>query len=162
MHYAPRLVLSCDNVVNFQVVYADGRIMNANKTAFPNLLTALESEKINLDIVTLYSMNAFEDEDLWGDIVTRPVSAVDQHFIALRTFSMNPNRDSPAVQIIARGYSFASTINKVRTSFNYMESAVHPDAYIESIAVIPSLRDTTMIQPMGEVDKTFGSYMKNK
>jgi FAD/FMN-containing dehydrogenase len=44
-HHAPRVGLSCDNVVNFEVVLADGRIMNANNTSNADLFTALKGRR---------------------------------------------------------------------------------------------------------------------
>lgn len=107
-------------------------------------------------------MKNFEDEDLRGGIVTHLTWTVDQHFKALVNFGTNPNMESTAALIAVRCYLPASTINKVRTSFNYTEYVVRPHAYKEFIAFITNFGDTTMIKPMGEADKTFGSYMESK
>ena len=75
-HYAPRVGLSCDNVINFEVVLADGRIVNANKKTNADLFTALTGGSSNFSIVTRYDMETFESEDLWGGIVSWPASTV--------------------------------------------------------------------------------------
>jgi FAD/FMN-containing dehydrogenase len=65
-HYASRVGLSCDNVVNFQVILADGRIVNSNKNTNADLFTALKGGSSNFGIVTRYDMETFPNEDLWG------------------------------------------------------------------------------------------------
>jgi FAD/FMN-containing dehydrogenase len=69
-HYAPLFGLSCDNVINFQIVLADGRIVNANKKTNADLFTALKGGNSNFGIVTRYDMETFENENLWGGIVS--------------------------------------------------------------------------------------------
>lgn len=156
-HYAPCVGLSCDNVVNFQVVLADGRIVNANKTANADLFIALKGGNSNFGIVTRYDMETFQNEDLWGGIVTYPSSTADQHFKALVNFGLNPNRDPNAALIIFQGYSTASPTDVVRAAFDYTKPVSYPDAYKEFFAVTNNISDTTKIQPMSAVAAEFGS-----
>ncbi|PVI04224.1 FAD-binding domain-containing protein [Periconia macrospinosa] len=156
-HYAPRVGLSCDNVVNFQVVLADGRIANANKETNSDLFTALKGGNSNFGIVTRYDMETFESEDLWGGIVTYPASTADQHFKALVNFGLDPNRDPNAALIVFQGYSTVSPTDVVRAAFDYTKPVVRPDAYKEFFAVTNNISDTTKIQPMSAVAAEFGS-----
>lgn len=156
-HYAPRFGLSCDNVVNFQVVLADGRIVNANKSSNADLFTGLKGGTSNFGIVTRYDMETFESENLWGGIVTWPASTVDQHFQSLVNFGLNPNRDPNAALIVFQGYSTASPTNVVRAAFDYTKPVSRPDAYKEFFAVTNNITDTTKIQPMSAIAAEFGS-----
>jgi len=156
-HYAPRVGLSCDNVINFQVVLADGRIVNANKTANADLFTALKGGNSNFGIVTRYDMETFENEDLWGGIVSWPASTVNQHFESLVDFGLDPNRDPNAALILFQGYSTASPVNVVRAAFDYTKPVARPDAYSEFLAVNNTLSDSTKIQPMSAIAAEFGS-----
>lgn len=156
-HYAPRFGLSCDNVVNFQVVLSDGRILNTNQTSNPDLFTALKGGSSNFGIVTRYDMATFPSEDLWGGIVTYPASTADQHFKALVNFGTNPKRDANAALIVFQGYSTASPTDVVRAAFDYTKPVVRPDAYNEFFAITNNISDTTKIQPMSAVAAEFGS-----
>lgn len=156
-HYAPRVGLSCDNVVNFQVILADGRVVNANKTANADLFTALKGGSSNFGIVTRYDMETFENENLWGGIVTYPASTADQHFKALVNFGLNPKRDPNAALIVFQGYSTASPTDVVRAAFDYTKPVARPDAYSEFFAVNNTISDTTKIQPMSAIAAEFGS-----
>ncbi|KAI4962034.1 hypothetical protein J4E86_001064 [Alternaria arbusti] len=156
-HYAPRVGLSCDNVINFQVVLADGRVVNANKTSNADLFTALKGGNSNFGIVTRYDMETFENEDLWGGIVSWPASTVSQHFKSLVNFGLDPNRDPNAALILFQGYSTASPVNVVRAAFDYTKPVARPDAYSEFLAVNNTLSDSTKIQPMNAIAAEFGS-----
>lgn len=156
-HYAPRVGLSCDNVVNFQVVLASGRIVNANKSTNADLFTALKGGNSNFGIVTRYDMETFENEDLWGGIVSWPASTVNQHFKSFIDFGLNPNRDPNAALIVFQGYSTANPTNVVRAAFDYTKPVVRPDAYKEFFAVNNTLSDSTKIQPMSAIAAEFGS-----
>ncbi|TLD32549.1 FAD-binding domain-containing protein [Venturia nashicola] len=156
-HYAALVGLSCDNVVNFEVILADGRIANANQTTNPDLFTALKGGNNNFGIVTRYDMETFESEDLWGGIVTYPSSTADQHFQALVNFGLNPNRDPHAAIIVFQGYSTASATDVVRVAFDYTKPIPYPNAYQEFFAVTNNISDTTKIQPMSAVAAEFAS-----
>lgn len=156
-HYAPRVGLSCDNVINFEVVLADGRIVNANKNTNGDLFTALKGGNNNFGIVTRYDMETFPNEDLWGGIVTWPSSTVDQHFQALVNFGTDPNRDPNAALIVFQGYSTASPTDVVRAAFDYTKPVAKPEAFKEFYAITPNLTDSTQIQPMSAIAAEFGS-----
>ncbi|QDS72192.1 hypothetical protein FKW77_004991 [Venturia effusa] len=150
-HYANLVGLSCDNVVNFEVVLADGRIVNANQTSYPDLFTALKGGNNNFGIATRYDMETFEAEDLWGGIVTYPSSTADQHFQALVNFGLNPDRDPHAAIIVFQGYSTASPTDVVRAAYDYTKPVAYPDAYKEFFAVTNNISDTTKVQPMSAI-----------
>ncbi|KAJ4347420.1 hypothetical protein N0V95_005469 [Ascochyta clinopodiicola] len=156
-HYAPRVGLSCDNVVNFQIVLADGRIVNSNKSTHADLFTALKGGSSNFGIVTRYDMETFQAENLWGGIVTYPASTANQHFKALVNFGLDPERDPNAALIVFQGYSTASPTDVVRAAFDYTKPVVRPSAYKEFFAVANNISDTTKIQPMSAIAAEFGS-----
>ncbi|KAF2641566.1 FAD-binding domain-containing protein [Massarina eburnea CBS 473.64] len=161
-HYAPRVGLSCDNVLNFQVVLADGRILDANKNTNADLFTALKGGSSNFGIVTRYDMETFQSEDLWAGIVSYPAWTADQHFKALVNFGLKPNRDPNAALIIFQGYSTASPTDVVRAAFDYTKPLARPDAYREFFAITNNISDTTKIQPMSSVAAEFTSVTTNR
>jgi hypothetical protein len=58
----------CDNVVNFEVVLADGSVVNANKDTNSDLYKALKGGSGNFGIVTRFDMAAFPYIPLWGGL----------------------------------------------------------------------------------------------
>lgn len=61
--------LVCDNVIEFEVVLADGSIVLANNGTNSDLWRALKGGSGNFGIVTRIKMNAFELGNMWGGII---------------------------------------------------------------------------------------------
>lgn len=61
--------LVCDNVIEFEVVLADGSIVVANNGTNPDLWRALKGGSGNFGIVTRIKMKAFELGNMWGGII---------------------------------------------------------------------------------------------
>lgn len=156
-HYASRVGFSCDNVVNFQLVLASGQIIDANQTSHADLFTALKGGSSNFGIVTRYDMQTFDNELLWGGIVTYPASTAAQHFQSLVNYGKNRDRDPNAALIVFQGYSTASPTDVVRIAFDYTQPVARPEVYKEFLAVGGNISDTTKIQPMSAVAAEFGS-----
>jgi FAD/FMN-containing dehydrogenase len=51
--------LSCDNVVNYEVVLVDGSVVNASPNVNADLFRALKGGGSNLDIVTRFGLRTF-------------------------------------------------------------------------------------------------------
>ncbi|KAI9149074.1 FAD-dependent monooxygenase CTB5 [Paramyrothecium foliicola] len=64
--YSGRHGFACDSVVNFEVVLADGSIVNANKRENARLFKALKGGSNNFGIVTRFDMAAFPAGKLYG------------------------------------------------------------------------------------------------
>ncbi|KAF9884381.1 hypothetical protein FE257_001837 [Aspergillus nanangensis] len=60
-----RYGFGCDQVLNFEVVLADGRIVNANKTTNPALFQALKGGGNNFGIITRFDTVTFPVGDIW-------------------------------------------------------------------------------------------------
>lgn len=64
--FSPRLGLVCSNIVQYQVVLADGRIVAASATEHPDLWRALKGGSNNFGIVTSFTANAFPSSKVWS------------------------------------------------------------------------------------------------
>ncbi|EEY16869.1 FAD binding domain-containing protein [Verticillium alfalfae VaMs.102] len=60
---------ACDDVVNYEVVLADGSTVNANKHDNPRLFKALKGGGSNFGIVTRFDMATFPKKTLYGGIM---------------------------------------------------------------------------------------------
>ncbi|KAK6496656.1 hypothetical protein TWF481_001646 [Arthrobotrys musiformis] len=66
----PEHGFSCDTVVNFQVVTADGLIRNANSTSNPDLFWALKGGSNRFGIVTAFDMKMYPLSNVAGGTIT--------------------------------------------------------------------------------------------
>lgn len=63
-YFSGRNGFGCDTVANFEVVLANGTVINANATANPDLWKALKGGSSNFGIVTRYDMLAMPAHDI--------------------------------------------------------------------------------------------------
>ena len=68
-YFSPRKGFACDNVVNYEIVLADGRIVNANARTNSDLWLALKGGSNNFGIVTRFDLKAFKQGNFWGGTI---------------------------------------------------------------------------------------------
>ncbi|KAL3458762.1 hypothetical protein BJX64DRAFT_301749 [Aspergillus heterothallicus] len=69
-YYTCRVGFACDQVVNYEVVLADGRIVNANKDENTDLFLALKGGGNNFGIVTRFDMVTFPAQNIRNSTIT--------------------------------------------------------------------------------------------
>lgn len=79
----PRLMSSTDQVVNYQVVLADGRIVEANHETNQDLFQALKGGGNNFGIVTRFDMLTLPAHDVWDGAIVHPTTESDAIIDAL-------------------------------------------------------------------------------
>jgi hypothetical protein len=84
--YIGREGYSCDNVVNFEIVLANGTVINANQSCHKDLWLALKGGGSNFGIVTRFDLEAFPASNL--TIEDRPIAMehTDEFVDALVSF----------------------------------------------------------------------------
>ncbi|KAH6705324.1 FAD binding domain protein [Leptodontidium sp. MPI-SDFR-AT-0119] len=66
-YFAGRFGWACDNVRNYEVILADGRIVNASPTSYPDLYWALRGGSgVNFGLVSRFDLATFEQGLLWA------------------------------------------------------------------------------------------------
>ncbi|KAH8195865.1 hypothetical protein TruAng_009967 [Truncatella angustata] len=67
--YSGKRGFACDDVVNYEVVLADGSVVQASDKENPNLFKALKGGGNNFGVVTRFDMRAFEQGNLYGGLL---------------------------------------------------------------------------------------------
>lgn len=96
--FSGRRGFGCDSVVNYEVVLADGSVVNANRDDNEDLWRALKGGMSNFGIVTRFDMEAMPSEDMYynvwfvdgghSDVVMDAVSAFTDHEVATKDDAM--------------------------------------------------------------------------
>lgn len=87
--YTCRVGFACDQVVNYEVVLADGSIVNANDTTNPDLFRVLKGGSNNFGIVTRFDMTTFPSKDIWDGSAILPKQAAPAVVDAFVDFCRN-------------------------------------------------------------------------
>ncbi|KAH7255039.1 hypothetical protein B0J15DRAFT_595342 [Fusarium solani] len=96
---------ACDVVANFEVVLADGRIVNANKNQHPDLWKALKGGSGNLGFVTRVDQYVVDSNKLWGGFVSFDLSQRDRVFESYIDFAENMHLDLASQLIVSVQYN---------------------------------------------------------
>lgn len=96
--YTCRWGFGCDQVVNFEVVLADGRIIQANRHQHDDLFKVLKGGGNNFGIVTRFDMQAFpaSPNGIWDAVVTYPAEATEDVLAAHLDFTKGLNVENDA------------------------------------------------------------------
>ncbi|KAF5572520.1 6-hydroxy-d-nicotine oxidase [Fusarium pseudoanthophilum] len=79
--------MACDNVLNYEVVLADGTIANVNQTSKPDLFRALKGGGNQFGIVTRFSLKTYKQTtQVWAGILTFSIDKASQVFNATQAF----------------------------------------------------------------------------
>lgn len=128
--YTCRWGFGCDQVVNFEVVLADGRIIEANRHDHDDLFKVLKGGGNNFGIVTRFDMQAFpaSPNGIWDAVVTYPAEATDDVLAAHLDFTkgLNIKNDAhllPFVSAETQVESAVSDFGNTVVRFNQIAAA---------------------------------------
>lgn len=143
-YFGPRYGWTCDTVANFEVVLANGTIVNANDEENPDLLWALRGGANNLGIVTRIDLQTFEQGDLWGGQVITDYSTADDQIAALAAFNEPADYDEYASLITTFAYAPELGLQVVVNNIEYSQPVANPPVF-NTLTSMPALSSTQRI-----------------
>ncbi|KAL2005432.1 hypothetical protein VTN00DRAFT_2643 [Thermoascus crustaceus] len=158
-YFSTRYGWTCDSVSNFEVVLANGTIVNANTEQNLDLLSALRGGSNNFGVVTRVDLQAFEQGPIWGGTVFYPLSTVDQHLKAFVDLNSVDAYDEYASLITSFGFA-AGQGSAVVNSIEYTKAVENPPVF-QPLMEIPSLYSTMRIANMADISTEQGSFQPN-
>lgn len=163
--FSPRYGWTCDTVANFEVVLANGTLVNTGrgdmamagsaKGGLAALGAALRGGSNNFGVVTRVDLDAFEQGQIWGGVVYHDLSTIDQQLKAFSDFSSAPDYDEFASLITSFGFASgqgAAVVNNIE----YTKAVENPPVFAPHMA-IPSLHSTVRLTGMTDISKEQGS-----
>ncbi|KAK6072752.1 FAD binding domain-containing protein [Seiridium cupressi] len=84
---------ACDNVIAYEVVLADGRIITADAQSHADLFRSLKGGSSNFGIVTNFTMKTIACDRVWGGMTFYPNQVIPQAIEALCAFAGNVRND---------------------------------------------------------------------
>jgi len=136
--------LACDNVKNYQVVLADGRIVNVNAEEHRDLFKALKGGTNNFGIVTRIDVNTvpISREGVWGGTYFYEGNTTEEFAKAMVEYQMKYQPADLKTHVLGTIAFVAAGM--LRLSF---ASVFHPDTVdppsLKVFSDIPSLGNTT-------------------
>ncbi|KAF9891613.1 hypothetical protein FE257_003624 [Aspergillus nanangensis] len=85
--YGNQVGWGCDTVVNYEVVLADGSVVQANKHQHQDLFWALKGGSSNFGIVTRFDLETIQSPKVWAGAHTVEAKYVDQFLAATAKYA---------------------------------------------------------------------------
>ncbi|KAI1735291.1 putative FAD-binding oxidoreductase [Xylaria scruposa] len=130
--------LVCDNVVSYEVVLADGRIVEASTTSNSDLFWGLKGGTSNFGIVTSFVAKTYPIYQSWGGIQVFTPDQMPALLQAFYEYQAIPHKDPYANMII----NLVPTNGTLLLTFVYLKPVERPAAYAPFYALTPVFEQT--------------------
>lgn len=148
--FTARQGFACDNVVSYEVVLADGRIVTADKDNHADLFRALKGGSSNFGIVTSFRMTAIKCDRVWGGMTFFPKQVIPGAIDALTSFIDNVpgDIDSNLVCIFTHMPDFKDVV--IATLYANVGGVEKAPAYEKWLA-LPEMLNTLKMTSVSEM-----------
>ncbi|KAK7460701.1 hypothetical protein VKT23_009418 [Stygiomarasmius scandens] len=143
----------CDNIVNYEIVLADGTIVNANGNSHPDLFWAMKLGSTNYGIVTRFDVRMYPLKDVWGGIRTYPATSNDTPRLldSWISFARNKAAVREELQAIILGRWGKGGVDEIMTVWHASLDSVPGPPLIDVPAIYDSTRKTSLLNVIGDV-----------
>ncbi|KAK4154497.1 hypothetical protein C8A00DRAFT_14368 [Chaetomidium leptoderma] len=132
----------CDNVVNYEVVLANGQVVEATADSpHSDLFWALKGGSNNFGIVTRFQSQTYPSPLAWGGIQVFSADQTPALLQALHTYQTTPNKDPHANLII----NLIPTNNTLLLTLVYLRPVPHPAVFAPFYALTPLVEQTAVM-----------------
>lgn len=157
-YFAPRFGFVCDNVENFEVVLANGSIVDANSSLNQDLWFALKGGSNNFGIVTRFDFKVFPQGDVWGGNIFNPIETRQKQIQAFYSFNAAPDYDEYASLINSYGYSAAAGGLVVANTLVYTKPEAYPKTFAPQTDIQPQILNTMAIANLSTIVTNEGRF----
>ncbi|POS78068.1 FAD binding domain-containing protein [Diaporthe helianthi] len=144
---------ACDAVTNFEIVLANGTVVNANSTSNPHLFKAQKGGSGNLRFVTRVDQRVVKSTDIWGGATIYSPPEREGVFRAYVNFADNMDQDPASQNIVGmswgphRGYRYRAILTN--------SDAVGDAPAFDEYRKIQNVSSTSRIAPVAEIVPEF-------
>ncbi|KAK4204524.1 hypothetical protein QBC40DRAFT_216742 [Triangularia verruculosa] len=166
---SPRVGFAADTVSKYEVVLANGTLVEATATQNPDLLRVLRGGGNNFGIVTRVTMKTYTQGLLWGGTMMHPTWTLHSHLLAFIDFNKATGYDENASLITSLVYYYGID-HTISTQMVYSGAPPTPassaPAAFSSFLAVPypsanSARVNTMFNITKEAEATIPSKNRN-
>lgn len=157
-YFGPRHGWTCDTTTAFEVVLADGSIVEASESQNTDLFRGLRGGSSNFGIVTRIDLKTFEQGAVWAATIYSPLSTVDDQIKIFAELSKAEDYDENASFFTGFGYSQSKNMTVVTNDLVYTKAVENPP-YYQGFLDQPSFYNTSSLTKMTTLSKQKASYL---
>ncbi|KAI7490013.1 hypothetical protein KC351_g913 [Hortaea werneckii] len=148
---------ACDNVQNYQVVTAQGAILDVSYDShFDDLYYALRGGGNNFGIVTRFDLYTYPQGMMWGGSRVYPINETDTILNALNDFAYNAPSDPDAALIVAFAYAEQLGGYLIAADLEYAKPEANPPIF-DAFKNASYISDTTKVVSLPDLTLEFNS-----
>lgn len=140
--YIPRIGFCCDQIINAEVVLADGRVINANAQEHSDLWQSLKGASAgNFGIVTRFDVKIIPYDGLWAGMLISDASSARtaDHVTAMKRFTEESEKFPDSSYIVLWNYEPTMFKDIVITSFAANTKGIENPPELKQLCDIPSI-----------------------
>ncbi|KAF4473039.1 6-Hydroxy-D-Nicotine Oxidase, partial [Fusarium albosuccineum] len=141
---------ACDQVVDYQIVLADGRIVEANNDEHADLFLTLKGGSANFGIVNRFDFETLDETRLWGGMRVMSKSSTPEQIESLVQFTANIPNDIYSFYVVLWNYQ-PSLGDIAVTAMLANTKAEEKPAAMKKLLAIPAIMDTTKQTTLAQV-----------
>ncbi|CAI7611914.1 unnamed protein product [Penicillium glandicola] len=153
--YGNQVGFSCDTVVNYEVVLADGSIVEANKTSYPDLFWALKGGSSNFGTVTRFDLETIKSPKVWAGTHTVSAKYIDEFLAAAATYASDIY--DPKTHIVPALVPGETTLASVILFYD-SDTISYPDIF-KPFTDIPAISSTLDFKTVAEFAAETGAMV---
>ncbi|KAF5565879.1 6-hydroxy-D-nicotine oxidase [Fusarium napiforme] len=148
-HFTTKVGWACDKVVNYEVVLANGTLINANKKENSDLFLALKGGGNNFGVVARFDVETFPQGDISTISISYDIGERDKVFQAFTDLLDSSTYDPAASLVTSLLYSSASKAWSLSASAVYTKPISQPKSF-EGLSDVPHTKLVHNITTLAE------------
>lgn len=139
-YFGPRYGWTCNQAISFEVVLANGSVVEASENQNPDLWWGLRGGSNNFGIVTRVDLVTFEQGLLWSDTTFNSLSVVDDQAKIYSKLMAADNYDENASFLTGWAYSAAEGLTVALNQLVYTKPAGNATpAFYKDVLSLPTV-----------------------
>ncbi|KAJ5106858.1 hypothetical protein N7456_003533 [Penicillium angulare] len=153
--YGNQVGFGCNTVINYEVVLADGSLVNANSTQNSDLFWALKGGSSNFGLVTRFDLETIPSTQVWAGAYTVSAEYVDAFLAAIATYASDIfDTKTHIVPALVPGDSTLASV----ILFYDSDNTTFPDIFTP-FTKIPSVSSTLAFKTVAEFANELGAMV---
>ncbi|KAF5987257.1 6-hydroxy-D-nicotine oxidase [Fusarium coicis] len=148
-HFTTNIGWACDKVVNYEVILANGTLINANKKENSELFLALKGGGNNFGVVTRFDIETFPQGDISTTSISYDISVREEAFQAFTDLLDSSTYDPSASLVTSLLYSSASKTWSLSASAVYTKPVSQPEIF-KGLSDVPHTKLVNNITTLAE------------
>ncbi|KAI9845650.1 MAG: hypothetical protein M1837_004624 [Sclerophora amabilis] len=146
--------------VNYEIVLAGGKIVDANATERPDLWRALRGGSNNFGVVTRFDLRTFSQGSFWGGLIQYNISFAPEALKAFSEFNKAENYDEYASLI--QNFGFVGGLGfGAANSLEYTRPVESPSVFDAWTNIQPKFVDTLRVSNLADFTNEQATFSPN-